>query len=284
MTTRVDGDTEPGNFYWSSYLDRVPIVDGHYALRYMFDFTADGCTTRREANHSMIIEAGVNPDKTQIDIVPQPPSNDGWRRTDLLITPMDRFGNLVGPGRSKGLTCTPAELCRIDSNSTRDGADGTYGFSVAAAPGIASVQIGSFGGKFVVPLKCDDCSSIESLKLSESQAKEHGEFVGTITLSSPAPKNDLGGALVFLGSTDSRLVEIAETVLVPAGSTEAKFDATVLHLLDKQPKQVRISAAYGDQNIEARVLIVPGPHAEAITFTPDRSPSDYPSKHDHAPQ
>jgi hypothetical protein len=54
----------------------------------------------------------------------------------------------------------------------------------------------------------------------------------------------MGGAVVFLARSDPRLVAMPDMIRVPAGSTEATFEAIVMHLLEKQPKRVRISATY----------------------------------------
>ena len=229
----------------------------------------------------MIVQAVIDPNKTKIEPQPQGSTSDGWRRTDLLITPFDRPGNLLGPELQRALSCAPAKLCRLDPKTVVDRGDGSYTLTVESAPGVASVKVKGFGGEFVVAPACDDCGVLKSVSLNARNAKEHGKLVGTITLSSPAPSNEMGGAVVYLSSSDHRLVELPETIVVPAGKTEAVFNAEVLHLVDKQPKRVRISATYGARTIEAPLLVIVEEHADAekTKFKPDPSALRYPHRH-----
>jgi hypothetical protein len=47
-------------------------TDGVYKLRYIFDLTAGGCTTRRELAETMYVEVGVDPKTTKITAIPRP--------------------------------------------------------------------------------------------------------------------------------------------------------------------------------------------------------------------
>jgi hypothetical protein len=282
----VDGDQVAGNYYWTGSLDRIPLVDGHYKLRYIFDLTAGGCTTRREANQSLVVAPGVDRDKTRIepiprrDLVPQRPA--GPQRTELLITPLDRFGNLLGPERQSVLTCQPEELCRVDDKTVQDRGNGSYSFTLETQPGVASVRLRGFGGEFIVPVSCPDCGTLQGLKLSDNRTKEHGKFTGTVRLSSPAPQNEIGGAVVFLASSDARLVEMPDMIRVPAGRIEATFEASVMHVLEKHPKRVRISATYGAEKIDAPIGVFIEDHRSKARTTFKPSPAVYP--HNHPPR
>jgi hypothetical protein len=165
----------------------------------------------------------------------------------------------------------------------QDRGNGSYVFTLDVQPGVGSVRVRGFGGDFTVAIPCDNCGTLQSLKLSDSRIKEHGKFTGVVQLSSPAPQNAMGGAVVFLASSDARLVEMPDTVRIPAGSTEARFEGTLMHLLEKRPKQIRISAAYGSQKIDAPMLVLIEDHASKTRAVFKPTPSKYPG-HRHRPR
>ena len=282
----VDGDREPGNHYWTGRLSRIPIVDGHYALRYIFDLTAGGCTSRREANQSLIVHASVDPNKTKIDVIPQAPTppSDKWRRSDLRMTPVDANGNLLGPGFTGGVSCQPDKLCRVDLKSLRDHGDGSYSVAIETAQGTGAARLKAFNSTFSVSMACETCSSLMAFTLGKSNYREHDFVTGKITLNGLSPKNEAGGTVVYLESSDRRLIELPESVLIPSGSVEAEFKAKILHLLNDKPMRVRIAAVHGDQRIEAPAIVIPEQRPVPGAFKPEKLPGHYPSDHSHAPK
>jgi hypothetical protein len=119
------------------------------------------------------------------------------------------------------------------------------------------------------------------LKLSY---REHDFVTGKITLKGVAPENAAGGTVVYLESSDRRLIKLPESVLIPSGSMEAEFKAEVLHLLHGRPMRVRIAAVHGDQRIEAPAIVIPEQRPVPGAFKPEERPGDYPSGHRHAPK
>ncbi|XIA62102.1 VWA domain-containing protein [Bradyrhizobium sp. TZ2] len=261
----VDGDEVAGNGYYTGTLDGIPFVDGHYKLRFIFDFTADGCTTRRETNQSLFVEVGADPDHSKINIRPRGPGSGGSQRLDLNIAPADRRGNLVGPGQTARAVCLPSEDCRIASDGVLDLGRGNYALTFDVAPGVGSVRLNAFGTHFDVKIPCETCGGLRALELSEKAVREHASVTGMVQLSSPAPRTGAGGAVVFLSSSDARVAPVPESVVVPAGETIAKFNVTVEHLTESKVKGVRIRASYGGQALEARLTIAPGAHAQVPT-------------------
>jgi hypothetical protein len=51
------GDLLPGNAYWTAQLTGLGKTDGLYKLRYMFDLTANNCTTHRKLSQSFSYRA-----------------------------------------------------------------------------------------------------------------------------------------------------------------------------------------------------------------------------------
>jgi hypothetical protein len=274
----VDGDEIPGNGYYTATLDGLGLVDGHYKLRFIFDFTADGCTTRREANQSLFVDVGVDADHSKIDIRPRGSRPDGSQRLDLMITPSDRRGNLLGPGQTPPLACLPKDECRIVADSVQDLGGGNHALSLDVRPGVGSVRLHAFGTALDIKVPCDVCGGVQALELSTKAAREHDDIVGTVQLSSPAPKTDSGGAVIFLSSSDPRLVGVPESVIVPVGETTVKFNVPVQHLTEGKLQGVRIRASYGGQAREARVTVAP--REQPAGQSPATLP---PSEHRHYP-
>jgi hypothetical protein len=258
----VDGDQIPGNGHWTGALDGVPIVDGHYELRFVFDFTADGCTSRREASQSLFVEVGVDPDSTKIDVRPGTLRPDGSRRLDLQLTPMDRFGNLLGTGRLGLPSCQPSEACRLDVQGARDLGDGSYAVAVDVAPAVGAVRLTAFDQAFDVAVPCERCPRVTSLELDLARAEEHATVDGYVMLEGPAPENAFGGALVFLNSSNQHLADVPASVVVPAGETGVGFTIEIRHLLSGEGERVRLEARYAGSTAEAAVTVWPEQHGD----------------------
>jgi hypothetical protein len=276
----VDGDETPGNLHYTGTLTGLGLVDGHYRFRFLFELTADGCTTRREATQSIFVEVGVDPDKSRVDVQPGQPRPDGSRTVDVRLLPLDRFGNLLGPGRAKAPACQPARSCKV-ADGIRDLGDGHYAVRLDVASGTGTVRLQAFDSAFDVGVPCDTCPRLTGVQIDKRDTREHARLQGTVRLDKAAPRGSDGGAVVFLTSSDPRLAAVPGSVLVPAGQAEASFPVTVRHLTEGKAAGVRIEASYGGRSVEAPVSVLPS--ADHATSAPPRPPMAPPTGHIHYP-
>lgn len=250
------GDQYPGNAYWTTALDGIPIVDGHYKLRFMFDFSANGCTTHREANQSIFVQIGVDPERSKIDVRPVDSDGDSRRAFDLVFSPTDKFGNPLGPGRAIDLGCNPAKDCKIQEGM-RDLENGSYASRILVGAHVNTVELRAFDSSFLVPIDCDTCPRLKELRVSDQSVTEHAHLQGKLLLDRPAPRTQAGGTVVFLKSSDPRLVNMPPRLLIPAGQTEASFEVSVGHLLQDKLVRVHIVASHGAEKKEVNLLVRP---------------------------
>ena len=100
-------------------------TEGTYTFRAVAEF-GDGCTARRETFWSAHADVGIDPVTTTVTTSVLGTEPDGRRRVQVTVTPRDRFGNHVGPGRVGDLGVaapTGGEL----SGDLVDQGDGSYG-------------------------------------------------------------------------------------------------------------------------------------------------------------
>src|SRR5262249_25292011 len=107
------GDLLPNNGYWTAALTGLGATDGPYTLHFIFDLTKNGCTTRRELTTTTFVDVRPDPKASNVRVLSQTAIPAGGWRTQLELTPADRFGNLWGPGRLGARGCDPAVACRI---------------------------------------------------------------------------------------------------------------------------------------------------------------------------
>lgn len=94
-----DGDRFANNHYWSVQLPDFARVEGHYRLSFVFTFSEQGRTFRREVNQSVYVEVAIDPEATEVEVEPLGPGEDGRARTRYQFTPRDSLGNSLDPGR-----------------------------------------------------------------------------------------------------------------------------------------------------------------------------------------
>lgn len=265
------GDLYPGNAYWTAELTGLGKTDGAYKLHYIFDLTANGCTTRRELTQSFYVDVGVDP--TASKVVPGEPTQlaNGWRSFNVSITAADATGNLLGPGRNTLPVCQPKDSCRIDRKPV-DAGRGTYRVAVEVAPNVGSVQLNAFDTPFEVGIPCPSCPRLTAIKIEPAAVVNYQKATASIELSAPAPDTPEGGATIFLSSDQRTAASVPDTVVVPAGKTSVTFPVTVYHVHDA-PEKVSISAAYGGQT-QTGSLVVSDPDSKNVSITPHRRPDD----------
>jgi len=248
----ANADLNPGNGVWSGELTGLGRTDGVYKLRYLFDFTAGGCTTHRELAESIYVELGVDPRRTTVRDEPQR-QPDGSIVNRISITPADAGGHLLGPGRTGAVVCRPAATCKI-SRDLQDDGKGNYALEVVTAPGAAGVRLAAFGADLDVAVPCDGCPRLAEIAIEPGQAVNQQPARGRVRLSAKAPANRAGGAVVYLSSDLRRVAAVPESVLVPAGKSEATFPVTVFHV-HEEPETVTVEAVYGADRKGAKITV-----------------------------
>ncbi len=241
------GDVNPGNGHWTATLTGLGAVDGTYKLRYVFDLTAAGCTTRREASQDIYVDLRVDPQASKPRTSPR---DDG----SLVVTlrPRDLYGNLWGPGRPAAASCLPEGACKV--SEILDQGDGTYQVVVGVRGAAPGVRLAAFGTELDLDVDCDGCPRLEALKLAGAEVDEHSTLDGKVVLTEgKAPR---GGTVVFLESSNPRVAQVPDSVTVPAGERSAGFEVTVLHA-HQGPEQVEISAHLGTRVATRPVFVRP---------------------------
>lgn len=244
-------DIHSKNGVWSGELSGLGRTDGIYKLRYLFDFTAGGCTTHRELTESIYVDVGVDPKTTRITVEPQ---QNGTQRVSFM--PLDRLGNPLGPGRFTAVSC--GDGCKVASD-LRDDGHGAYSVDIGAASNAASIRLNAFDTSFDVPLTCTKCVSLASIAINPGQVVNLQQSKGVVRLTGPTPS----AAVVYLASDLRRVANVPESVTIPAGKSEVSFPVTVYHVHDA-PETVTIEGSYGGKRARARITVsVPDPDPKA---------------------
>ena len=271
------GDLHPRNFYWSARLPGMGLVDGMYKLRFIFDFTASGCTTRRELVQSIFVDVGVKPKDSSVkitDIV----TRDRTTRTTVQIVPADSHGNLLGPGRAGTIQCATPKECMINPKDIIDNGDGSYTVTMVTSGSTPGVRLSAFGSALDVALPCDNCPKLASLSLAAKALKEHSRSSGSVQLTA-APKAAPGGALVYLSSSQPMVVQVPASITIPPGQTKATFPVFVTHA-HEQPVTVTVAADYGSESRSTMITVIPLPRGPVGPPAPRQ---EYPHIHKTSP-
>lgn len=145
-TLELSSDSEStGSFMPSGLfgrnLDDVLVVEGNYTFHARARFGLD-CETTRETQWSHHVSVGIDPDHTIVVATPGGSGSSG-DRTVVTITPMDRYGNYLGPGAGDGLDVSALPGCTL-VGPLADLGDGRYTQEVecdeADQPGISVGQ------------------------------------------------------------------------------------------------------------------------------------------------
>ncbi|MEX3944868.1 trypsin-like peptidase domain-containing protein [Paraburkholderia sp. BR10937] len=116
-----------------------PLVDflkaeGNYTFHAKATY-GDDCMGMRELTWSIHVEVGIDPDKTTATTTDLPPGADGHSCARMVFTPRDKYGNLLGPGRTDGFTVA-AQPGGTLSGPVTDRGDGSYQVDVCMDPGL----------------------------------------------------------------------------------------------------------------------------------------------------
>lgn len=127
-----DGAMEPDGIF-NNRLTGLLRVEGTYQFRAVATF-GNGCTATREAHWSVHVEPAIDPGRTVVTVVKVNDVPSG-REGTLVITPIDPYGNPIGPGRGGLFTVVPLPGVRIVGTS-HDLGDGGYEVGVIWDPNV----------------------------------------------------------------------------------------------------------------------------------------------------
>ncbi len=89
---------------------------------------------RREALWSIYVELGIDAGRTTVEVRGAADAPGGGRSATMVITPADRYGSPLGPGRGDAFTLSGGPGTTV-VGPVRDSGDGTYEADVVWSPG-----------------------------------------------------------------------------------------------------------------------------------------------------
>jgi len=124
----------------------VPDYFDHYGfhVRARYGETYFGA---RETFWSTYVSVGIDPASTRVEVVATTNVAGGQRQATLRVTPKDRYGNLLGPGRADQFTVS-GTVGNVPNLPVEDRGDGSYDIgvrwdpSVSPQPGVVVTQPG----------------------------------------------------------------------------------------------------------------------------------------------
>lgn len=270
----TNGDRYANDHYWSVRMpEESSAVDGTYHFRAVFKLTKDGCSFRREAEHTVYVDVGVDPNFSDVDPQPGTVQPDGNLLTPVVIKPFDGIQNFLGPGWGGRPSCEPADECQLDREyPITDNGDGSYTVRVMTVPGVANARLKSFGTLFTVPIECKECPTLKGWEMDADLVPEDTTVIGSLQLNDPTTSVGRNGATIYLESSMPYLVSVPNSVIVPEGTDRFDFPVSVAHRHGGSSgrETVTISATYGDVTLLANLSVLE-PALESPTVDITRS-------------
>jgi hypothetical protein len=107
-------------------------VEGNYTFHAVATY-GTGCVATREVSWAVHVDVGIDPSRTTVSIATTGANPDGTVNGTITVTPNDRYGNALGPGRTDGFTASAGPGTAILGNATDNG-DGSYTIRVTWTP------------------------------------------------------------------------------------------------------------------------------------------------------
>ena len=148
-------------------------IEGNYTFhaRATYGHTSRGM---RDLTWSLHIDVGIDPGKTTVTTTPLGPQPDGSPGVRLTITPKDRYGNLVGPGRKDDFTVGPV-AGTAPIGPVVDLGDGSYQVDVTYLPDSiephASQSLNPSEIRLLLAHPMSGCTYIASSLFAESRTR-----------------------------------------------------------------------------------------------------------------
>jgi V8-like Glu-specific endopeptidase len=100
-------------------------AEGDYTFHYQATY-GDNYTADRELSWSTYVDAGIDPAHSDLTTSLGGQLPDGSRSVVIVVTPRDRYGNHLGPGRTGDLTISGTPGTSIAPGAVQDNGDGSY--------------------------------------------------------------------------------------------------------------------------------------------------------------
>ena len=128
-----DGDwaLEPNGIYGKPLKD-LSRYEGNYVFHAKAKY-GDGCSGTRETTWALYVAVGIDPGKTEVTSTTVGTGPDGREQVVLTVTPRDRYGSYVGPGRSGDFGLVPQPGTK-PQGPVRDLGNGSYQVDVSWDP------------------------------------------------------------------------------------------------------------------------------------------------------
>ena len=126
------GTLEPDGVYGKPLKD-IARYEGNYTFHARAVYGHGGCTGTRETAWSVNVSVGIDPGRTTIDTTSLGTLPDGRQHVVVTLTPRDRYGNHVGPGRLGTFEVSAQPGCEL-IGGVNDVGDGSYTQEVACDP------------------------------------------------------------------------------------------------------------------------------------------------------
>lgn len=108
-------------------------AEGDYTFHFRASY-GDAYTATRELTWTAYVDTGIDPTKTTVTTTRGGPGPGGTQTITIVVTPRDRYGNHLGPGRGDGIVVTGTPGTTITGVATDNG-DGSYTFTGTWDPG-----------------------------------------------------------------------------------------------------------------------------------------------------
>ena len=131
-----DGDDalEPDGVFGNPLVNALR-HEGHYTFHARATY-GHGCTGTREALWSTYVSVGIDPGQTAVEVVATADAGGGHRQVTIRLTPRDRYGNPLGPGRGEQLAVSGTSGSTAN-RPVQDRGDGSYDVGVLWDPAVA---------------------------------------------------------------------------------------------------------------------------------------------------
>ncbi len=129
--SNTEGLFEEGSTFGKAMSDLLT-VEGNYTFHAKATY-GDDCSGMRELAWSIHVEVGIDPGRTTVTTTPLGPRPDGGSCVRMTFTPRDKYGNLLGPGRSDSFTVEP-QPGSTPSGTVVDLGNGSYQVDVCSDP------------------------------------------------------------------------------------------------------------------------------------------------------
>jgi len=227
------GDLFANNNYWSAVLPVPARYEGHYNLYFEVDITNGQTTLHREMGSTLYVSPGIDPDSSTIVVEPGGTNRNGDQSYEITVTPRDRMGNPLGPGRSHmigvelGSDVNPGS----DNNGRfEDQLDGRY--------------------RLIVVLSADAREDEAAIKLTRNGRQFYQLNLVTDEENSGVVKQHISMPHIHLNSTNTVAPALAwelqpsEGKIGPGDSVFIKVDASTLYVVN-----FRMDLYFGDMKV-----------------------------------